>query len=79
MFPRPWREDVREAVEIYPIDPRPSTVEVMPEVLRNPAVAKPTTVLVSSVGSIMLLILELSPATVDVRVAEEIYPVVPRP
>jgi hypothetical protein len=60
------------AVEIYPEDPRPIVVEARPEVLRNPAVARPTTVLVSSVGSIMLLILEFNPETVDIRVADEI-------
>ena len=30
MFPRPWREDVRVGVEIYPELPRPSTVLANP-------------------------------------------------
>ena len=29
MFPRPWREDVREAVLIYPTSPRPAIEEVI--------------------------------------------------
>jgi len=26
-FPRPWREDLRDAVLIYPKDPRPAVVD----------------------------------------------------
>jgi hypothetical protein len=51
---------LRFALEIYPADPRPITVEVRfdwsPIVDTNPAVPSPITVEVSSLGSINVLI-----------------------
>ena len=45
MFPRPWREDVREGVEIYPELPRPATVLANPvTVLTYPKDPRPAVV-----------------------------------
>jgi len=45
LFPRPWRDDVRDGVEMYPELPRPSTVLANPETVeRYPKDPRPAVV-----------------------------------
>ena len=89
MFPRPWREDVREGVEIYPTSPRPAIEEVISVAVEiYPSDPRPTTVLGRLVATILLVVekscvldtypIAPSPA-IDERSPEvDTYPTVPR-
>ena len=70
MFPRPWREDVREGVEIYPELPRPATVLANPvTVERYPEVPRPATVLANPV-TVERYPKDPRPAVVDAKLLE---------
>ena len=64
--------------ETYPAEPNPVTVELSC-VVRKVVEIKLRTDDANSVGSIKLLTYLSSPAVVDINVAVETYPIVPRP
>ena len=70
------KEEVNEAEEIYPIDPRPSTVEVKFPKTNDPATTCPIAEENEEIVVANKVVVE---AIEDVKEAVEIYPIEPRP